>query len=363
MRKKSLLLLGCSVCILSSMWADDSSIYAQGAHEPMQIAGHVRSEEWPDEERTKGPSYARFPLNGLAADPVSAMPRPVMVMVENSNAARPQSGLDQADLVYEILAESNITRFAAVYQSKSPSVIGPVRSIRPYYVEIGDGLDAIIVHAGWSQDAINMIVDRKLNHFDQVYGDSAYYWRSAERKAPHNLYTGIDRIRQGANERKMRSAWRGSGLPFIAVDKEEESGAQPVQAQQSVGQEAASVLIPYPGGYSVGYRYDAGTKLYKREMNGSAHTDKETGRPLTAANILICRTPHKVVDNAGRREVDVAGPGNGLLLQQGKAREVMWKRENGMIRAYDNGQELALLPGQTWVQVVPETTAVSVGAF
>lgn len=78
-------------------------------------------------------------------------------MVENAPQARPQTGLDQADIVYEILAEGEITRFVSVFQSHEATTIGPVRSIRPYFVEIGDALDAVIVHAGWSQEAMDMM--------------------------------------------------------------------------------------------------------------------------------------------------------------------------------------------------------------
>lgn len=322
-------------------------------------ASCVMTAVFPIQGYANGSAASAEPGRSLSAHAQAEEQRPVMIMVENSSAARPQSGLDQADLVYEILAEANITRFVAVFQHGSPKIVGPVRSIRPYFVEIGDGMDAIIVHAGWSQQAMNIISDRQLNHFDQVYGDSAYYWRSAERKAPHNLYTSVELIRKGAETRHMRKEWKGSGLPF------RESGAessQPVHSQAG-GTDAASVLIPYTGGYSVGYRYDPESRVYKREMNGAAHLDKESGRQLTASNILICKAKHRIIDSDGRRDVDVFGPGNGYLVQQGHAREVVWKRDNGLIRAYSDGRELELIPGQTWVQVVPETSAVSFGSF
>lgn len=364
MEKKTRLPVLCAAVLLSASTAASPGMASPAAFPspvPVLASGHTRSEELPGDEYAKREESRRFPLSGLAAEAGGSAPRPVMVMVENSAAARPQSGLNQADLVYEILAEGNITRFVAVFQSRSPKVVGPVRSIRPYFVEIGDGLDAIIVHAGWSQEAMNLIADRKLSHFDQVYGDSAYYWRSGERKAPHNLYTAVDLIRKGASDKKMQDSWRGSGLSFIRQEAGE-GGVQPVQSAPA-GKEAASVLIPYVGGYTAGYRYDAGTKLYKREMNGQPHLDKETGRTLQAANILICKSRHRIIDSDGRREVDVFGPGQGYLVQEGQAREVTWKRQNGMIRAYVDGKELELLPGQTWVQVVPETSAITFGPY
>jgi hypothetical protein len=286
-----------------------------------------------------------YPLTGLPAER-EVSDRPVMVMVENSPAARPQTGLDQADIVYEVLAEGDITRFAAVFHSKSPKTIGPVRSIRPYYVEIGDGWDALIVHAGWSQDAINMIAGRKLEHFDEVYGDGKYYWRDSSRKMPHNLYTSIDLIRQGAADKKFRAKWNGPILKF----------AEPGTAVQGSG--AAKVSIPYMQGYTVSYDYDPGSGAYLRSINGEPHKDKQSGHTLSAVNLLICEAKHRILDKEGRREVNMFGPGKGILLQQGHKLDITWERKEGIIRAYAGGKEVPLLPGTTWVQIVPEGTNV-----
>ncbi|WP_409342899.1 DUF3048 domain-containing protein [Paenibacillus sp. MBLB4367] len=287
------------------------------------------------------------PLTGLPAEG-ERKDRPVMVMVENSPQARPQSGLDQADIVYEVLAEGEITRFLAVYQSQSPSEIGPVRSIRPYFVEIGDGLDAVLVHAGWSQDAINMIAKRNLAHFDEVYGDGTYYWRSDERKMPHNLYTGIDKIRRGIANKKLRNDWNGPILAFLAPGK------------SAAGTPASHVTIPYLRGYNVSYDYDAGAGIYKRSMEGKPHLDAATQKQLTADNVLIVEAKHQVLDNEGRRDVDVFGPGHGVLLQKGKRQDIVWERKGGLIRAYADGEEQPLVPGRTWVQIVPEGTKLDV---
>lgn len=264
-----------------------------------------------------------------------------MVMVENQEKARPQTGLTQADIVYEILAEGDITRFVAVYQSQAPKIIGPVRSIRPYFVEIGDGLDALIVHAGWSQAAMNMLVARKLDHFDEVYGDGAYYWRDSSRKAPHNLYTSIELIKKGAEHKKFRTEWRNPELLF------DEEDATPQ------GEPANEVTVHYIQGYYVTYQYDETTKQYARFMLGEPHTDKESGEQITTKNIMVCFADHKILDDKGRRAVDVNGPGKGYLIEDGKVREIVWKRENGVIRPYIDGREVGLLPGKTWVQVVP----------
>ncbi|BFT69126.1 DUF3048 domain-containing protein [Paenibacillus sp. P36] len=290
----------------------------------------------------------KFPLTGLpSAKEVKS--RPFMVMVENAPQARPQTGLDQADIVYEILAEGEITRFVSVFQSHEATTIGPVRSIRPYFVEIGDALDAVIVHAGWSQEAMDMMAGRKLAHLDEVYGDGAYYWRSTDRKAPHNLYTSVDKMKKGAEARKFRSEWNGPLLTFAKDDGQ----------SKLTGAAVHYILIPYLQGYFVSYEYNPAEGVYMRSMEGKPHLDKESGKQLQAKNLLVLESKHKIVDKEGRREVDVFGPNKGVILQEGKSQQITWERKNGMLRAYaEDGKEVPLLPGNTWVQIVPEGTAL-----
>jgi hypothetical protein len=187
-------------------------------------------------------SAFRSPLTGLGSER-EVRERPVAVMVENAPQARPQSGLDQADIVYEVLAEGEITRFVAVYQSGSPSVIGPVRSIRPYFVKLGEGFDAMIVHAGWSQDAMDLIADHNINHLDEVYGDGTYYWRSKDRKAPHNLYTSMDNIRKAAVNKKFRTDWSGASPVFASSAV---AAPTPQQGAGGTGTTAASTADMQP---------------------------------------------------------------------------------------------------------------------
>jgi len=330
--------------------------------------------ETPAEEDTAAPVEAEpepepadlpfvFPLTGLPTEERTT-DRPIVVMVENSPAARPQTGLHEADFVYEVLAEGDITRFIAVYQSVKSEEIGPVRSIRPYFVELGMAVDGILVHAGWSQEAMNLMAKHKWNHLDQVYGDHEYYWRDKSRKAPHNLYTSVELIRKGAEARKFRAEWTDPVLTFARSDANGASEASAGVAAVVGGEAAATVTIPYIQGYTVGYEYDAGAKAYLRTMKGEPHLDKKSGTRLSAANVLVVEAPHRIVDSVGRREVDVNGPGKGVLLQGGYKREVVWELKNGVIRAYaEEGDlvDLPLLPGKTWVQIVPDVSKASYG--
>jgi len=287
------------------------------------------------------------PLTGIGTM-TEMKERPIAVIVENQAQARPQDGLHKADIVYEILAEGDITRFVAVFQSQTPDVIGPVRSMRPYLAQLSHNFDALIVHAGWSQEGINYIVKHKLAHFDQVYGDDAYYWRDKSRKAPHNLYTSTKLIREGAVKKKFREEWNSIGPKFYDA----------TNSQTITGQPAASVKIHYIGKYHVGYEYDPILNRYNRSMIGEPHKDKTSSTQLTADNIMVLFTKHKIVDKIGRRHIDVSGPGSGYLIQRGQLREITWDNKKGMITPYINGTEAELLPGQTWVQIVPEGSKV-----
>jgi hypothetical protein len=320
--------------------ADDSSQVDLSAEEqqPVEIVVPEPEPEFP----------FTYPLTGIGAD-IEITQRPLVILVENQAKARPQDGLHKADIVYEVLAEGEITRFVSVFHSQTADVIGPVRSLRPYFAQIAHGLDGLIVHAGWSQEGINYVNKYKLPHFDQVYGDDAYYWRDSSRKAPHNLYTKSELLYEGAVKKKFREAWNEVRPKFIRAH----SDAKAIQ-----GEPATKVKINYIAGYYVGYEYDAAAKRYNRTMLGEPHKDKTSETQITADNVLVIYTKHKVVDNVGRRHVNVEGPGSGLLIQSGQAREVTWQNKEGLIRPYILDEEVPLLPGQTWVQIIPEGSKV-----
>lgn len=316
--------------------------------QPIEIVQEPEPEPEPEPEIIYPYTY---PLTGIGTEE-ELVDRPFLVLVENHRAARPQSGLIDADIVYEILVEGEITRFAAIFHSQQPEVIGPVRSLRPYFAQLAEGWDAPIVHAGYSPAAIEYVRQKKLDHFDEIYNAGAYFWRSKERSAPHNLYTSIELLRKGQTNRKVRTEWK-QPEPISFAEKE----------AVITGDVAEKVTVTYLRGYKVEYEYQAETGTYLRHMAGEPHLDKETEQQIETANLLIIKTSHRVLDNVGRREINVDGPGKGWLVQQGKVREIDWERKGGIIRPYIDGQEVPLLPGKTWIQVIsPDLSATFTAA-
>lgn len=289
------------------------------------------------------------PLTGLGTNQPPEQ-RPIMVMINNAPPARPQTGLNQADIIYEVLAEGEMTRFLSVFQSQKPDVIGPVRSIRPYFIQLGVGFDAMLVHAGGSPDALKTLNRSDYSHLDEI-PNGKYFWREQFRKAPHNLYTNTELLEQAMIDKGMRTTAEPIHFSFLPED-----------AVIADGEPAATIEIEFHSLNKASFQYDAEQKKYLRFTDGKEHIDLSDNKQLAATNVLVISARHRVLDNEGRREVDVVGPGDGYLFQQGNAKKVKWKRSNGVIKAYADDamtQEMPLLPGQTWVEIVPNAPGLA----
>lgn len=286
------------------------------------------------------------PLTGLKQE-TEATARPVAVMINNLKPARPQSGLTNADVVWEVLAEGGITRLVAIFQStdKGTDAIGPIRSIRPYLIDIGESYGAILAHSGASNDAYDILQHQDKPYLDEISNAGPYFWRSKDRKAPHNLYSELDKLRAGAEKKGYRSDVTVPAYPFA------EEGAT------ASGAPATSIQIKFLlKDYKVSYDYDAAGGLYKRLVNDEPHTDMNNGEQLSAANVVVLGANHKTLDDAGRLSVDLHAGGSALLFQNGKVTECEWVRDNdNMVRLMNDGTELPFIPGKTFFHVVPNT--------
>ncbi|WP_278320958.1 DUF3048 domain-containing protein [Clostridium tetanomorphum] len=125
---------------------------------------------------------------------------PFMVIVENSKDARPQSGLVDADIVYETMAEGGIPRFIALYHKKDSDKIGPVRSARPYFLDIAKENNLPFAHCGYSEEAKDIISKENLPSLNEFDYEKAY-WRDKNRKYEHSLYTSSSKLRELLKEK------------------------------------------------------------------------------------------------------------------------------------------------------------------
>ncbi len=274
--------------------------------------------------------------------------RPIAVMVNNFSAARPQSGLSNADVIWEVLAEGGITRLVAIFQSTDAltDTIGPIRSNRPYLIDIADSYGAIMSHAGASTDGYAILQQRNKPYLDEISNAGPYYWRSKDRKAPHNLYSNLEKLRAGAEKKGYQNNPPAGAYLF---------GDQGSAAADAKAVEAKQFALTFTlKNYQVEYTYNELQKNYERSINGKPHIDKNNEQQLTATNLIVMETAHKTLDNEGRLSVDLTSGGKAILFQNGKAAQCEWVRAaDGMLRWAKDGKEIELLPGKTYIHIVP----------
>ncbi|WP_214484580.1 DUF3048 domain-containing protein [Bacillus sp. SM2101] len=295
-----------------------------------------------------------YPLTGIGTNDESVHQRAVAVMVNNHPNARPQTGLNQADLVYEMLTEGDITRLLAFYQSDIPAKVGPVRSARHDFIELSDGYDALYVYHG-----TYTILEQKLRNglIDNISGsyhdnDGTVFERANYRKAPHNSFLLFDGLNGVATDRYNYSVTNEAGippLPFMSDDEE------------ISGDDVQSVMITYSNSYyaTVEYVYDQMKEKYTRFTGEDQTKDFESDIPVLIDNIMIVEMDHQIIDEVGRRDINLQSGGKGYLLQKGKLQEIDWQNVDGRILPYKEGQYVKFLPGKTWINIIPTSPGLA----
>lgn len=290
----------------------------------------------------------QYPLTGVKTEEEPST-RAVAVVVNNHPKARPQSGLHQADLVYEVLAEGNVTRFLAIFESEQPKNIGPVRSARDYYLDLAKGYDSLFIAHGYSPEAKKMLDRGYIDHLNGIQYDGSLFKRADFRQAPHNSYITFDNIEKGAENSGYSLTQKPEGLRFYTEE----------QLEQLSGEEVQKAQISYgTSTFDVYYEYDTEANKYHRYSNGVDTIDLESKETVLLDNILIVEMDHQVVDSAGRKEINLTSGGSGYLLQKGIRSDVTWKNVDGRILPYINGEEAQLVPGKTWINIVPSLNRV-----
>nr|WP_239534188.1 DUF3048 domain-containing protein [Thalassobacillus pellis] len=304
------------------------------------------------EEKEKEPAETAekkqvYPLTGKVTDK-SIDHRALAVMVNNHTKARPQTGLSDADIVYEVLAEGMITRFLAVFHSEIPDTIGPVRSARPYYVELAKGFDAIYIYHGAAKFIDEQIQKDGIDFLNGAYydNDGKLFERASFREAPHNSYLLTSGIKDALERKGYDMEKKMEPLPFSEKGNAADGGKL-----------VSKLKIVYSNNplETVSYSYNKKSEKYVRSSDGELSVEYGKEKALAVDNVFIVETKHRVVDSAGRRKVDLTSGGKGYLLQKGKLHEVTWKNEDGRIVP----ENMEFVPGQTWINIVPEDPGIS----
>lgn len=299
-----------------------------------------------------GGCASALPPTAPSAQPEPELPGALLCMIDNHLAAYPQSGLAEADVVYEALAEGGITRLLAVFYRQRPELIGPIRSARYYFAEIAAAYQAPLAHAGGHSTALQRIAELQIPDVDEIYNSGTYFWRDGSRRMPHNLYTSADQLLRWAEAHRVSL----TPLPSAASARPA-AGAGSAIDWLSISYNRSQ---SYP--YVVQYRWQDGR--YQRLVNGQPHLDS-TGVALHADTVIVLVAPTRsVVDQVLISEVALLGSGVATVFHAGRAWECEWRKATPSehIQLVYQGQ-LWPLPsdGQLWVQVIGQASDLAVG--
>lgn len=298
----------------------------------------------PETKPTPAPEAAKYysPLTGTQLDTEAATHQAVTgIMIENSPDARPQSGLKDSGVVFEAIAEGGITRFLVLYQEQKPQLVGPVRSVRQYYVDWVAGFNASVAHVGGSAAALQEVRNGNYRDIDQFFNASTY-WRATDRYAPHNVYTSFAKI-DALNAKKGYTT-----SEFTGFTRKDSAAVTPT---------ATSIDLKISGPlFNSHYAYNATTNTYDRSQAGKPHLDREAGQISPRVVIAMKVDQVLVMEDGYREQINAIGSGAATIFQDGTAQEVTWKKvsRTAQITFTDtSGKDVPLARGQTWITAIP----------
>lgn len=283
--------------------------------------------------------------------------RTYAVMINNHKAARPQSGVQDAYIVYELMVEGGITRMLALYRDATTSKIGSVRSSRHYYLDYVLENDAIYFHWGGSPQAYNDIEILKIQHVDAI---GSVFWKdkNLNRATEHTAFTSIENMTNYINNKNIRNTTNQPLLLEYSTDDIELD-----KLEDSV--KADSVSIKYSNYQTVTYIYDDKNKVYKRQDSGTYSVDLVTGTQYTTKNIIVYDLKYSNIpnDTSGRQNLDNIGTGKGYYITNGYAIPITWEkkeRASQTIYKYISGEEIKVNDGNTFIQIYPTTGTLTI---
>lgn len=314
--------------------APDTTVAPTTTEAPTTTAAPTTTEAPTTTTTVPGPPV--YPLTGvLVADPALAARPTLVVKIDNAPGARPQSGMNEADLVVEEIVNDNLTRFAFVFQSGAASPVGPIRSGRIQDIDLfGSFNHPLFAWSGGNRTVTDAIHASDL--IDIGPSRAAVYFRSKDRKAPHNLYSTTDQL-------------------FAQAAPE----AQPPQQQFQYRSDGEAVAgTPSPGvalsldSIDVRWTWNAETGLYERTMENSPHTDALSGQVTT--NNVVVLVMNYLPGISGSPDAQTLDTGEAFVFSAGQYVHGTWSRTDRLLPftlTADDGSVIELTPGRTFIEL------------
>lgn len=312
------------------------------------------------EERTLPDGRVRSFLTGEPVDPSIGNRRPIAIMMSNDKAALPQYGINRAGVVYEAPVEGGMNRYMALIENYDDlDRIGSVRSCRTYYTYFAREFDAIYAHYGQSTFAKPYLANvDNINGLDAI-GTTAYY-RSKDRKSPHNAYTSGERLKAAIASLGYSEQYDSDYKGHYRFAKE----GHKVTLEQAPNVSDAYRVYP---GYVLNkpwFEYNESDGLYYRYQYGAQHSGSEG--PIAVKNLILqyCPTAHYATTDY--LNINVHDKSYGCYATEGRAIPIQWTKDGefGLTHYYDmENNEIILNQGKTWVCIIPAQDSPNVELY
>ncbi|MFF2453598.1 DUF3048 domain-containing protein [Isoptericola sp. NPDC058082] len=289
-----------------------------------------------------------WPLTGVRSDEVAARPA-LAVKIENAPEARPQTGLEDADLVWEEVVEGGITRFVAVYHSRIPKAVEPVRSVRPMDPDVVAPLGGILAYSGGQAPFIAAVEKSGTQSVIMDRGDAGFS-RDPGRAAPHNVV--------GDPKAFLDQADGDRTVPPPAQFRYAGEAGEGTAAAD--GTKAATLDVTLSPAQRSVWDWSGEEKRWLRS-EGSRESVSSSGKRHAAVNVLalsvdVVDTQYKDPAGAPVPKTELVGKGKGVLASAGRTVSVQWskKGQRSPVELTRDGEPVELDPGSTWIELVPK---------
>lgn len=285
---------------------------------------------------TTVPGPPVYPLTGVVvSDPFIAGRPTLVVKIDNAPAARPQSGMNAADIVIEEIVNDNLTRFAMVFHSQDADPVGPIRSGRLQDVDLfGSFNRPLFAWSGGNRTVTDAV--RASDLVDIGPQRANVYYRSSDRRAPHNLYSSTAALRTATPE--------GSLPPAQQFSYRSEG-----EAPQGVPSPGVALALD---AVDVRWTWDEASGLYLREMEGQPHQDRNSGQ-VSTNNVVVLEMEY-VPGISDSPDAQTIGSGRAMIFTAGRFIEATWSRENRLqpfVLTQADGTLVELTPGRTFIEL------------
>jgi hypothetical protein len=288
-----------------------------------------------------------FPLTGLRSPSRALAARPALsIKIDNVRGAFPQAGLNEADLVADVLVEGGLTRLLATFQSRGAELVGPIRSARPVDAELLRELNGgVFAYSGAAPGEIAPVKRRSTALLLSNDAEPRWFWRDARRPSPHTVFSSTRRLYSAVGAHAARLVAPPQLFNYTSAVE--------------TGRAVTSIALHFSPTASAGWRWTG--RYYVRTQDGRPDT-LVGGAPVSTTNVVVMSVGSHgtgIRDAAGNEDpyVVVTGSGACWVLRDGRLLPGRWVRPTyqAPVRLLDTaGNRIPLTPGRTWMELLPQ---------